>query len=170
MGITDKSEWQKFGERTTTWNYKYNNGGKHLLLECECICWKRRYIYRHHLVSWSSKSCWCIREAGLMWKKYWKYYYQTRPYNIYNSILWRCNRKDNISYYRYWARWIRCLWNNFDEFWGDMWESYEDHVRKFWEADTTIERVNNDGNYCKENCRWATRKEQAKNKSNNKNF
>lgn len=41
-----------------------------------------------------------------------------------------------------------------------MWESYEKHLLKFWIKNTTIDRINNGWNYCKENCRWATMSEQ----------
>lgn len=39
-----------------------------------------------------------------------------------------------------------------------------------WEKDTTIDRIDVNGNYCKENCRRATMKEQGQNRRNNKNF
>jgi hypothetical protein len=45
-----------------------------------------------------------------------------------------------------------------------MWESYEIHVKEYWEKNTTIDRINPNLNYCKENCRWATWKEQSLNK------
>lgn len=51
-----------------------------------------------------------------------------------------------------------------------MHESYEKHVEKYGEKDTQIERINVNGNYCNENCRWATKKEQGQNRRTNRIF
>lgn len=45
-----------------------------------------------------------------------------------------------------------------------MWESYEVHVNQFGERDTTIDRINRNWDYCKENCKWSNWKEQMHNR------
>ena len=51
----------------------------------------------------------------------------------------------------------------FVDFYDDLFESYKEHVELFGEKDTTIDRIDCDGDYKKENIRWATRKEQNEN-------
>lgn len=83
----------------------------------------------------------------------------------YQWIKSRCNNKNNIRYDRYWWRWIKCLWNSYDDFYNDMYESFKYHISVHWIMNTSIDRIDNNWNYCKENCRWATNQIQRYNLS-----
>ena len=48
-----------------------------------------------------------------------------------------------------------------------MHESYVEHCEKYWEKDTTIDRIDVNWDYCKDNCKWSTYKEQQNNRTNN---
>ena len=82
------------------------------------------------------------------------------------SMKARCNHKSNSRYKDYGARGIKLQWSSYKDFRKDMLESFLEHLKNHSGWNTTIERINVEGNYCKENCIWVSRKQQAKNKRN----
>ena len=128
--------------------------GKLRYFLCECVCGIQKSIQLGNLRNGSSKSCGCEYNHGMS---------GTVEHGTWLRIKSRCCNENDQKFYRYGGRGIKVCneWlNSFESFFMDMGNRPKDC--------TSIDRIDNNKGYFKENCRWADDKTQARNKSNTK--
>ena len=81
----------------------------------------------------------------------------TKFYNVWENMKQRCLNPNHTRYSYYGGRGIKICdnWLKFDNFMNDMITTHKNGL--------TLDRIDVNGNYCKENCRWITRFEQQRN-------
>ena len=90
--------------------------------------------------------------------------YMSRLYNIWSCMKQRCYNPNNTKYHLYGGNGITICPS-----WRDSFEAFERWAMKNgYRDDLTIDRLDGSGGYYPGNCRWATIKQQANNKSNNR--
>lgn len=169
MGVLKDITGQKFG-RLTVIELSPRKGGHTSWWWCKCDCGNIVEVGKNSLTSGNTKSCGCYgsekaRERGrqMLTKHGW---YGTKLYHIWKNMVERCEKPYHSQYANYGERGISVAkeWRNSPKAFCEwaIANGYEDNL--------TIDRIDPNGNYEPNNCRWITMGEQQTNKRNNVNI
>ena len=142
---------------------------KKTFFRCICDCGKEKTFQSSDLIRGKIKSCGCWKAEHM--KKLGKEHIthgmtDSRLYHIWRGLRTRCNFDKSKDYNNYGGRGI-----NVCEEWKNSFQNFYDWaIKNGYQEHLTIDRIDVNGNYCPENCRWADIDTQARNKRNTVNI
>lgn len=133
------------------------------LWNCLCQCGATTQVLQLNLRSGSTRSCGCLAAEVASIRQTQHGLNDFRPHRIWTMMKNRCDSEKSNAWERYGGRGIgySSSWDIFENFWKDMGDGYAD--------DLTLDRVDSNMNYCKENCRWVSQTLQTRNRGRFKN-
>ena len=142
--------------------HRVKNKTRHAKWLCVCQCGNKIEAFATNLKTGNTQSCGCLNKQLIAKRSTTHNSSHTTEYKAWDSMKHRCYNKNYHLYHRYGARGIKVCdsWvNSFENFLNDMGlKPTPSH---------SLDRINNDLEYSKSNCRWASISDQANNRSNN---
>lgn len=151
---------QKFGKLEVI--RRAPNRGNCTMWECKCECGNSTIVSAGHLKNGHTQSCGCYFHEALSERNYKHGLSNQRLHVIWGNMKQRCLNPNNTKYDNYGGRGIKICddWMNFLSF-------YEWSTTHGYRDDLTLDRIDVNGNYCPENCRWVTPEVQSLNRTDN---
>ncbi len=150
---------QRFGRLLVlTYAGKGPSGRTHWL--CRCDCGTEYHVISRSLLTGHTKSCGCLANELTRIRSTTHGMRHSPEYGIWCDVIKRCS---NPNYDYYAKRGITVCWR-----WRNSFATFIEDMGARPSAKHSIERIDNDGNYEPGNVRWATPKEQARNRRNNR--
>lgn len=142
--------------------------GRHTTAICQCDCGNIVKCLHNHLKRGVTKSCGCYQKETIS-KRNTKHGYSKHPaYNNYAHMMDRCYNPDNVWYKEYGGRGITVCdeWRNNPKAFCDWADISGFKVEKLPSGRNkwSLDRIDPNGNYCPDNCRWADNKTQVLNR------
>lgn len=131
---------------------------------CRCDCGNECDVKGYKLKNGVTKSCGCLRKDRMREKQFSHGGAGSRLYSIWLGMKQRCYYPNADSFVRYGGRGIQVC----DE-WVNAFSAFREWaLSNGYRDDLSIDRIDNDGSYCPNNCSWETVVVQANNRSSNR--